>query len=97
MKNKLLNKNNFEDFLWIVKENLGSLKGVKIHCNTITERILITHNSPEVILDINDWFIDHYSLLRKIPDYGHNDTGEDLGEFGLSKKAWLMINGGNNG
>lgn len=81
----------FNNLLDIIKENIGNSKGVKIHCNTITKSILITHNDPEFILEVNDWFIEHFSILRVIPDYGHDPKGADLGEYGSIKDAWLMV------
>ena len=84
MNNSLLN---------IVNENVGDLTGISIQSNSDTRSILITHNDPNVILEVNDWFIEHFSILRVMPDYGHSPEGTDLGEYGQITDAWLMVYG----
>ena len=80
----------------VINKNVGHLTGISIQSSselTIggTRGILITHNDPAVILEVNDWFIEHFSILRVMPDYGHSPEGTDVGQWVGITDAWLLV------
>ena len=48
-----------------------------------TYTVEMSHKSREVILDINDWFLDCFPSTWNILNYGNNEGG---------KSHWLKIN-----
>jgi hypothetical protein len=82
------------NLLDILNNNIGGVSGINIVYNNDTRSILVTHNNPDIISDVNLWFLDNLRLLNcSMPDYGYDSSGVDLGNFGIITDAWLIVYG----